>query len=437
MKKFFLFTLMSILFLSTNYAQVKISGELRTRTEVNHGSIKLPEENTPAAIYTAQRSRLNLDYKAENLTYRISFQATNAWGDQSIVSKTGVWSDSISFSLKESWVNIKFNEYYNLKLGRQYLKYDSQKLLSWRNWNHYALAYDAALLKYAKNGFSGDLGLSWNSRQDRLTGTGFGTNDYYDDGRRMKSLNFMYLKKTLANSYLSFSFINTIYQKPGTSDVFNLKYTMGSYYTLKAGNLSFRSEFYYQFGEEAAGNSVESYMYSGELGFTMGKFKPSISFDVFSGNDDSEQDPTYHETNHAFDNLYGAGYIYNGSMNQFIYLPSSTKGAGLVNPAIKIEYTAGSKSKLSLQYHYFLLQNNLTHDINSTEFYDKKLGSEIDLAFSHSFNPQFGLSTGISYYITSETMEALKLGNFSDSNPAGEPFWFYVMLTFKPVFLNQ
>src|SRR5581483_9869357 len=59
-----------------------ISVDMRTRTEVRHGYKVLPTQDTGAAVFTNQRTRLNFDFKTKNFDFWASLQDTRVWGQQ-------------------------------------------------------------------------------------------------------------------------------------------------------------------------------------------------------------------------------------------------------------------------------------------------------------------------------------------------------------------
>ncbi|MCF8301940.1 MAG: alginate export family protein, partial [Bacteroidales bacterium] len=135
------------LFLMAGYAQAQFSltGEFRTRGEANNGYKYIPVEGNDVQYYVSQRSRLTANYKSDKYDAKLTLQDVRAWGGEDIYSGAGVWGSSSGFDIYEAWVDVKTGTHSSIKVGRQELKYDDRRLLSWRNWNQYGKTYDAAV----------------------------------------------------------------------------------------------------------------------------------------------------------------------------------------------------------------------------------------------------------------------------------------------------
>jgi hypothetical protein len=56
-----------------------ISVDMRTRTELRHGYRAVPTEDTGAAFFTNQRTRLNFDFKSKKLDFWALLLDTRVW----------------------------------------------------------------------------------------------------------------------------------------------------------------------------------------------------------------------------------------------------------------------------------------------------------------------------------------------------------------------
>ncbi len=135
-------------------AQLSLSGQLRTRTEFRNGQgAPLPKGANPA-FFTSQRTRLSLGYTYYRLKFNVTAQDVRVWGqDVSTINRTTT-ADNNGLMLHEAWAEILLtdtslkNKALSLKLGRQELVYDDQRLLGNLDWLQQARRHDAALLKY-------------------------------------------------------------------------------------------------------------------------------------------------------------------------------------------------------------------------------------------------------------------------------------------------
>jgi hypothetical protein len=174
----------------TSQAQIKVSGEFRTRTMVDHG-FKYPViEGSQTEFYVDQRSRLKLDYSQEKYSFRFTLQDARIWGGDDIVNKSGMFGNSGSLGIYESWVNFNLSEFSKLKIGRQEWNYDDMRILSYRDWLTGGQSYDGILYQYKKNNNDIDIGISYNNNGDRhgiINNAGW-------EADKLKTLNFVRYK---------------------------------------------------------------------------------------------------------------------------------------------------------------------------------------------------------------------------------------------------
>ena len=106
---------------------------MRTRTELRHGYRTLPTEDTTAAVFTNQRTRLNFDFKSKKLDFFASLQDTRQWGQQDPRAGQTVASPTEStvypLYMFEVYAEPHFSDKFSARIGRQRLIYDNQRLL--------------------------------------------------------------------------------------------------------------------------------------------------------------------------------------------------------------------------------------------------------------------------------------------------------------------
>ena len=135
-------------------AQLTLTGQLRTRTEFRDGQgSPLPEDAKPA-FFTSQRTRLSLNYSTYRIKFGLTAQDVRVWGqDVSTINRTTT-QDNNALMLHEAWAEILLtdtvlkNKTLSLKLGRQELAYDDERLIGKLDWLQQARRHDAALFKY-------------------------------------------------------------------------------------------------------------------------------------------------------------------------------------------------------------------------------------------------------------------------------------------------
>lgn len=135
-------------------AQLTLSAQLRTRTELRDGQGSPLPKGADPAFFTSQRTRLNLGYNMYRLKFGLSIQDVRVWGqDISTINRT-TSPENNGVMLHEAWGEISLtdttlkNKALSLKIGRQELVYDDQRLIGNLDWLQQARRHDAAVLKY-------------------------------------------------------------------------------------------------------------------------------------------------------------------------------------------------------------------------------------------------------------------------------------------------
>ena len=141
------FSLIAALFLVTlcATAQFSLDGELRPRTEYRNGFNNLIKDASEPGFGTSTRARLNFGYKSEGYETYVSLQDVFVWGENRQILPTDA---NDSFSIFEAWANIKLTESTGLKLGRQSIAYDDQRIMGGLDWAQQGRNHDAFLHKY-------------------------------------------------------------------------------------------------------------------------------------------------------------------------------------------------------------------------------------------------------------------------------------------------
>ena len=125
-----------ILASAVTYGQLTLSGEFRPRTEFRHGYKSVADSDQQHAIFTNQRSRLNLYYKTEGYQVKLIFQDVRIWGSQKqLVSNLSNSNQSgVLTGIHEAWGEAFLNKNWSLKFGRQEISYDDQRVFGANDW---------------------------------------------------------------------------------------------------------------------------------------------------------------------------------------------------------------------------------------------------------------------------------------------------------------
>lgn len=411
------------------FAQFTLSAELRSRGEMRNGYRFMPTEATDPAFFVGQRTRLNLDYENEKFRIGVKFQDVRTWGDADIYKGHGQFGSTASLDLYEGWAELLFDNS-SLKIGRQEIIYDDARIFSNRNWNNLGLTYDAAVFKYGSNDdVMLDIGGVWNNNSENFFGDDLG-----DHTGKIKGMGFLYFKKNLGSTSLSLLEVTSLKQKAETSNIFYPMHTLGANLEMKS-NLILALRGYYQLGQNSAGTDVSAYFFNAEVGTKVGSGNITVGLDYLSGNDADNDDTDYLEKSHTFDLLYGARFKFYGYLNHFI-VPSDMKGGGLMDIHLKTKFPIDQKNIITANYHFFSLATNVANPDPDTDFYDKGLGSEIDLTYLRKFGKGASMKLGYSFAMPSDTWKEFKGIDLNDDT-SEMPSWFWVMFTFKPTFLKS
>ncbi len=143
-------------------AQFTMDGEFRPRAEYNHGTRSLANANQEGVLFIEQRSRLNFNFKNKDVKTKLVLQDIRVWGSQPQVNKT----DGLT-SVHEAWADIGLTDEWSMKLGRQEVFYDDERIFGRSRWAQQARSHDLALFKY-ENGIKFHLGIGHNASSTNL-----------------------------------------------------------------------------------------------------------------------------------------------------------------------------------------------------------------------------------------------------------------------------
>jgi hypothetical protein len=393
---------------------LEIDADVRARFEYRHGFNNLfPNDEEPAA-FVNQRTRLNIGYKAEKLQLFVAIQDVSTWGDtRQILAIDG----NDSFSLFQAWAQLRFNENWSTKVGRQVISYDDQRIFGGLDWAMQGRFHDAAIVKYKKGNFMVDIGGAFSQENPRNEGNTFNIQGFFT----YKSMQYAYLKKSWEKSSASFLFLNTGFQNfTGTAndipDGVSYRQTAGSYFKFPIKQVNIAGSAYYQFGEVNKTTDLAAYQVSLEGTYKSGKVVYGLGVELLSGTDQNGD-----SKNKSFFPLYGTNHKFNGFMDYF-YVGNHANNVGLNDLYAKVVITTGEKSNLLIKGHYFASNADLVTDA------DKYLGTEIDLVYTQKLMPFVKLNVGYSHMFASDSMSLVKGGRPSDNTNN----WGWVQLIIKP-----
>lgn len=412
-----------ILLPTTLLAQLKFTGELRPRTEYRNGLKTLLNSDDDAALFTSQRTRLNLNYTDTKFKVGLSLQDVRTWGDVKQLNM----SDKNQLMLHEAWGEMIFNHNFSLKVGRQELVYDDSRILGNVGWAQQARSHDLALFKFKtdeKGKFH--LGLAVNNDSEELTRTLYDTN--------YKNMQFVWYNRKSDKFDFSLLFMNVGQQRDeGIDNEVDLdtrySQTYGTHLNYHPGKVALTGTFYSQSGKDATDNNLSAYMFDLGMKFkVVDNWKGNLGIQMLSGNDyNGSSNVSLEKDNKSFTPLFGTNHKFNGHMDYF-YVGNHGGNVGLQDIYGGLNY-AKDKFSFGSAIHIFSTAADL---YDETEKQDAYLGTELDLSFGYKYSKSVTFKMGYSQMFASDSMEVLK--NVNDAEKAAS--WGWIMLVFKPDFLK-
>ncbi len=410
--------------------------DFRPRSEIRNGFGKLRNDTSTATTFTNMRSRILLTYKQEGkFIFHTSIQDIRVWGDKDPRSNAG------TIQIFEAWVEPFLTSKLSVRIGRQKLAFDNQRLFAENDWRPNSGAHDAFNLRYYGSKLSSDLAIAWNQNAiDANTAERLFENEY-NNAVAYKGLAVSYLKYSL-NDKWTLSTINSAEAFQTTkigddSEKLYMRYTDGGRVEYQTGNWYLTASGYLQSGWLASGKKVTAWYVQPEIRYSK-KDKITVRFgvEIFSGDDDKHV-ASNKVVDHNFNTLYGVAHRFNGTMEYFTRKPADLNNAGLINPYLFVIKNVGKKIELRTDFHIFYSANNYimpknTTDFNMGEIIPKYLGFENDLLLTYKPNTYTKIDLGASYALPTASLKEIISGSKGYGSAGLLPTWFYVSLSFKP-----
>lgn len=394
-----------------------LDADVRSRFEYRHGYGNLFPDGAKPATFVTQRSRLNTGYFSDNLRVMLCIQDVSTWGDTRQLDPSDT---NHSLSLFQAWAEIGLLEKFSVKLGRQVISYDDQRIFGEVDWAMQGRFHDALLLKYKNDSFSMDAGLAFSQEEESLLGSRYDITGFYT----YKTMQYLYARKTFQNLQLSFLFLNNGFQKyedeeKSVADGVYNRQTTGFYFRYPLRKWKFSGSFYYQFGEASPEIDLSAYQFSLNGEYTMAAGTLGAGIEVLSGTDMQGTGDS-----HSFFPLYGTNHKFNGFMDYF-YVGNHADNVGLNDIYVKYLFKF-SASTLLLKGHYF------TSNADLSPGESQYLGTEFDLVFGKEILKNVFLNLGYSHMFPSDSMGTVKGGISSDNTNN----WAWVQLKITPKLLR-
>lgn len=406
-----------------------LSGQLRPRFEYRNGAYQALQEGEEPAILVNNRLRLNMDYRfRQDLQLYVSLQQVNIWGQApqvQVIDRTG------GLSVFEAYAALPLGGDFDLKLGRQQIVLDEDRIFGSLDWHPAGRAHDAVNINwrpvenlYLRSFFAFNQNyLDGKAATDKINGNvNNPKGQYFTPGQPYQHMEALHAHYAFTpDQQLSFLFANLGLRNDDRAD-YNMQ-TFGVHYRGGSQDLSYGAEAYLQTGKNNTGATKEAYLLAAMVGY---KFLPTLSatmgIDYLSGNnspDTSGKDKVFTPfsgTNHKF---YGfMDYYY---VNNTPQIPQ----VGLFNPYISATLKTSEKGNLYAAGHYF-------RSAGKIDGKTRNLGVEADLVYTHKLQPFASLQVGYSVHKVSDSYNTLR--GFSATRPWQD--WFWCSININPTMLK-
>lgn len=397
-----------------SYGQISLDAEFRPRAEFRHGYKTLKTAEDDPAFFVSQRARLNFEFTKDAYTFKLSGQDVRTWGE------VGQLDDSPNTNIHEVWAKINLGKGFRVKLGRQELIYDDQRLLGSVNWAQQARSHDALLVKYKDTSanFSIDLAGAYNQDEQKVLNNTYSRDNY-------KVMSFVHAHKDFGNFGASLIALTDGFETE--KDEVNYRYTYGTHLDYSFNNWYFTGSFYAQNGDDAGRENISAFMASATARYNFKHASLKLGYDYLSGGDRNDANPK----RQTFNTLYATNHKFYGNMDYFTSIPGDTGGGGLNDIYLKTDFSFNTHLGLNFSYHYFALANSLKIPAVPKQNLDKSLASEFDLSMRYTPMEDLSLKLGYSALFSDNALEKTQ-GRRAD----GLQQWAWAMLVLKPQFIN-
>jgi hypothetical protein len=410
MKKLILLTFLGMLSQTYFAQEFEVNLELKPRIEYRHGFKTLLPDDTEAASFVSQRSRLNFYYRNEKLKAYISLQNVRVWGDVNTLSP----SDANGTAIHEAWASVILNDQFSLKMGRQEIIYDDHRIFGNVDWAQTGRSHDAFIATYIPNSKSRlDVGIALNEEDETLFKTDYDVNNY-------KSFQYAWYHTKLEALSLSFLVLNTGFTFEGDDEQeVDYNQTLGVYSDYSKNKFKADASIYFQTGK-IANRDLNAFNLSGNVHYDITtNFNLGLGAEYLSGTDMNATDNKLK----SFNPLFGTNHKFNGWMDYF-YVGNHINSVGLLDFNLPFKY---KKDKVSFQLVPHMFSSAATVvDVTGNEM-DSYLGTEIDFTMGYKIADTIDFQVGYSHMFATETMEVLKGGNKDNTSN-----WVWAMFVFKP-----
>ncbi len=301
------------------------------------------------------RARLGATLAREGgASFTLRIQDVRIWGEESDTLND---FSAGGLDVHEAFAVIPFTECgcVSLKLGRQEISFDTQRIIGAVGWSQRGRSFDALRLHLGKGKTNADL---------------FGAILKEDDGDADGTLAGGATNSFMAGLHGTWQYdpahnLSLLALSVNQADPTVARHTVGVVATGKVGSFSYTGEGYYQLGK-TGGQDVSAWLVAVRPSFTFdAPWKPSVTLwgEALSGDGTAEG---------TFDTLFATNHKFYGEMDFFLATVGHTGKLGLVDAGGRVAVKPHAKLGLHVDVHQLM---SMEADTNNK----KSFGTEIDV----------------------------------------------------------
>ena len=339
------------------------------------------------------------------------------WGEEDTRSARG-WAQFF-----EMYVQPDLSDTWSVRVGRQMITYDNERLFARNNWRQAGGQHDAVRFMHRRDGFEMDFISAFNQSQSRSFGTAY-TPDF--DFYKVLLAHFL---TTDLSEHVELTLINfgDAYQEMGGQSDTHFKWTNGGRLRFRKNDFMLTGAAYYQHGHLATGAVHRAHYWEVE-----GLWQPSEHYRVRLGMEklSGDNDPG-DRVSKGFLAQYGAFHQHNGRIDFTERLVRTRQNEGLQNPYLIQDFWLGEKMQLSWENHLLATDAQLTNRVDDTGKKASKLyGWENDFRLFYQANEYTRIELAYMFLISGETVGFLPVGAQGDPSELSQ--FAYIQISWTP-----
>lgn len=408
---------------STARKTFSINASLWTRGEFRDGA--LPAENgADYAVFLMSNNVLRFNYSGNYLEARVSPKFFGIWGAKG----------SGAVAVEEAWLGLKTGGWF-LRLGRQMLAYDDERIIGSNDWSMATSTHDLLKAGFELGKHKLHLLAAFNQNNENTNGGTY----YADGGQAYKTMQTLwYHWDPFPQLGASLVFMNTGMQRKGTDSEVKENITVfqqlfGAFVDWHPKYFSLQASYYRQTGFDEYALPIHAWMASAEAnGRLLDWLSLNAGYFFMSGDEHFHVPPQgalgmARKTEvRGFNPIFGSHHQFYGAMDFFYvntYYGGNTPGLQDFHTGFRLR----PFKSLSLDASYHLLATAVAVENANTQV----LGHEVELGASWQIAKDVTLSAGYSFMNGTQTMQLLKR---SDQDRLR---WAWLMLVVTPQFFSH